>query len=141
MSDEQTFPTVEVVRDDEAQLFRDGMKAVRQQLKTDEYAAKEQRAEAAKLAQYGLADRVYFLVRKLPSKEGQPERYRAEAISGMPDPSMSVVAHGTSVEDVIFEARFHLAEAMMAAKVEPTWEECRHRAARASLEVADVQGL
>ncbi len=132
---------VEVLGIDRAAEWRRYVKETKQQLADDRETNLAIRDEARKAAIWGLGDRIYFLITQLPSMEGAPDRYRGEAISGLPDPSMSVTCEGTSPDDVIFEARHCLIAALSAAGVEKTWAECRARAAKATLEIADIRRL
>jgi hypothetical protein len=138
---EPNEPKVEVLGVDEQAEFRKGMQAIRENIKANEYATKERAAQAAQAAMYGLGERLYFLVEREPSREGQPDRWRGTCITGLPRPDLSLVVRGTSPDDVIFEARHGYLQLLVQAQVERSSKAASERACKAHYEIADIRGL
>lgn len=131
-------PKVELVREDMAETWRRGMKGVREQIEAERPTRLAEREAARQAAQYGVRESLYFRVVKLGTREGQPDKYRATCISGLPEATMGVTADGPTPEDAVHEARFGYAEALYKARACKTWDESRARAAKADLCIADV---
>lgn len=133
-----SFPEVEVTQDDQLELWRRGIRGMEKQIEEQRPIVAAEREAAAQREAFGIVDVLYFRVVKLHVREGQPDRYRAVCISGMPDPSMSVWAVEDSPQNAVHEARFRYAEALTKAKVCKTWDDAKARAAKAQLLIADI---
>lgn len=129
---------IEVTRDDQQELWRRGVRAMEAQIEEQRPVVRAEREARQQREQYGLRDSLFFRVVKMVTREGDPDRWRATCIAGMPDPSMQVYADGVSVEEAVHEARFRYAQALYSAKVENDFEKARNRAAKADLRIADV---
>jgi hypothetical protein len=131
-------PKVEVIREDQAETWRRGMAAVAKSIEEQRPIQRAEREQARAIAQYGLRETLYFRCVKLGTREGQPERWRATCIAGLPKPDLSVYADGSDTGEAVHEARFRYAEALYKGRVEETWEAAKARAAKAELCIADV---
>lgn len=131
-------PKVEITQHDRLDEWRRGIKAVEAQLEADRESAAHEKAEAARLAQYGLRETLYFRVVRQNAKEGERPRYRADCISGMAPGVTSVWASEESPEDAVHEGRFRYAEALYKSRTCDTWEAAKERAAKVDVIIADV---
>jgi hypothetical protein len=131
-------PKVEVTQHDRLDEWRRGIAAVEKQLEEDRPRVAAERAEAARLAAYGLRETLYFRCRKLPAKEGELPRYRADCIAGLPAQVTSVWATAETPEDAAHEGRFRYAEGLYKSRICDTWEAAKERAAKVEVIVADV---
>jgi hypothetical protein len=111
-------PKVEVTQHDRLDEWRRGIAAVEKQLEEDRP--------------------LYFRCRKLPAKEGELPRYRADCIAGLPAQVTSVWATAETPEDAAHEGRFRYAEGLYKSRICDTWEAAKERAAKVEVIVADV---
>lgn len=137
MSDEK--PLVEHVRDDQAELFRKWHGAVVDHLEQNRESSARQRAEKATKDAYGVRECLYVMVERIPAKEGQPDRWKASCIAGLPAeiPQLVALVDGTP-QDALHECRFVFAELLCKARVCKDMDAARGRAAQAELVLAEV---
>ncbi len=78
-------------------------------------------------------DELWLMLTKLGSRQGEPDRYRAECVSGLPAGVPELVVQGESAQDCVFNARWELVGHLRRAKLCATQEDARARAARAEI--------
>ena len=98
---ESDKPRCEWVRDDIQTATRAALKAMTREGEANAYRIEERRQSPG--------DTVYLNVERMPSKQGEPDRYKATAIAGLPE-GRSLIVHGASTADCVFEARHELLE-------------------------------
>lgn len=80
-------------------------------------------------------DTIYVDIKRIPSREDQPNRYQATAVAGLPSDT-TLTAHGTSPEEALFEMRHQLLDVFWNTRLPgDTWADTRRRAATAKLEI------
>lgn len=127
-------PTIEHVRSDIQREFNE------QFAKSAKQARQQSPADvAAKLARNAVGAVIYFAIESVPSREGEPNRVRARAVSGLPHTDQSLVAYGTSTDEALFEARHQLIELYHSCKSNgETWADCRAKATSAKFELFSI---
>jgi hypothetical protein len=100
--------------------------------------SRAKQAEEAAAKSYAVRDTIYMRVhRKVHPRTGETSYY-GYAIAGLPDPSMRVELHMPDLSDLLHETRFVFAEALFKARVEPTWDAAKKRAANSQPELAEL---
>jgi hypothetical protein len=116
------------IKDTVVKAFQ-GAKRIREE---GERAARER----ADLARYHTGDSIYFAIEKVPSKQGEPDRVRARAVSGLPGTDTTLVTYGRDADEALFEARHELITIYWQNRLPgDDWHACRAKATSAKLEI------
>lgn len=92
--------------------------------------------EDAEKAKWHTGDTIYFAIERVPSKQGEPERVRARAVSGLPHVDDTLVTYGKDAEEALFEARHELITIYWQRRdLHEDWHACRAKATSAKLEI------
>lgn len=125
---------VEVLGHDRGEYWRKVKSAIAQSIEEQRPVQAEERERQAREASYNKRDDLYFRCERFGAL------WRAECIAGLPGWISRVYADGMTPDEAVHEARFGFAQALYKAKLCPTWEAARARAANATLHIADKVG-
>jgi len=121
-----------LVREDVRETVLKGVKALAQTEKQN----RQRNMEAYEKQALGVADTIYFNIKKVPSRRGEPDRVQATAISGLPSTEDTCVAFGRDADEALFEARHQLLDVFWNNRLPgTTWTSVRYRACVAKLEI------
>jgi len=121
----------QILREDIAEVTRKALKQMKREGEANAYKVREaQEREAA-----GAVDTIYFAIDRVPSKEGQPDRIRARAVSGVPK-DRELVTYGATVDEALFEARHELLHIYHLARLpREDWTATRRKVTSAKFEI------
>lgn len=129
-------PVCEVVGIDEMATFNAYLGALQHNLDANREKTRAEHAKAAEAAKYEVRETLYMRVlRKTIAGEVS---YHGECIAGLPNSNMSIALSMPALDELLHETKFSYACALLSSKTETDMLTAHRRAARCSVELADL---